>query len=84
VIKGSSYKFDGPGAIASDGTHVWIASDGIDDNASVTELDAVTGALVQVIKGSRYGFDGPAGITSDGTDVWVANDPDQSITGFPA
>jgi hypothetical protein len=36
----------GPDAIASDGTHVWAANE-----VSVTELDAATGALVQVISG---------------------------------
>ena len=48
---------------------------------SVTELDAATGALVQVISGPTYGFDfgtdlagEPDAIDSDGTHVWVAND----------
>ena len=50
----------------------------------MTELDAATGALVQVIKGPSYGFDAPEAIASDGTDVWVANTADQSVTGFPA
>lgn len=49
VIKGSSYGFDSPNAVSSDGTHVWVAN--LDGN-SVTELDALTGALVQVISGS--------------------------------
>ena len=40
---------------------------------SVTELDAATGALVQVISGSSYGFDSPEAVSSDGTHVWVAN-----------
>ena len=26
VISGPAYKFDGPDAIASDGTHVWVAN----------------------------------------------------------
>ena len=69
VISGSSYGFDGPDAISSDGTHVWVANSG----NSVTELSASTGALVQVISGSGYGFDAPEAISSDGTDVWVAN-----------
>jgi DNA-binding beta-propeller fold protein YncE len=81
VISGSSYGFDNPAGIASDGTHVWVTNESGD---SVTELDAATGALVHVLGGPRYGFDDPAGIASDGTDVWVANTADQSITGFPA
>ena len=41
----------------------------------MTELDAATGALVQVINGSSYGFNGRGAIASDGTHVWVANAP---------
>ena len=26
VISGSAYQFNGPGAISSDGTHVWVAN----------------------------------------------------------
>jgi YVTN family beta-propeller protein len=48
--------FDLPNALSSDGTHVWVANEG---NNTVTELDASTGALVQVISGSSYGFDSP-------------------------
>ena len=51
---------------------------------SVTELDAATGALVQVLTGSRYGFNQRAAVSSDGTDVWVTNPGDESVTGFPA
>ena len=50
---------------------MWVAN-ALGD--SVTELDAATGALVQVINGSSYGFNYPVAITSDGTHVWVAND----------
>ena len=39
----------------------------------MTELDAATGALVQVISGPSYGFDRPKAIASDGTHVWVAS-----------
>ena len=49
VIGASSYEFDFPAAITSDGTHVWVAG-----GDSVTELDAATGALVQVITGKPY------------------------------
>ena len=56
VISGSAYEFDGPDAVASDGTHVWVANAG---GTAVTELSASTGALVKVISGSGYGFDNP-------------------------
>ena len=62
--------FNVPGAVSSDGTHVWVANNG----NSVTELDAVDRGLVQVISGPSYGFNYPAAISSDGTHVWVAND----------
>jgi DNA-binding beta-propeller fold protein YncE len=37
VIRGSSYGFDFPDAIASDGTHLWVANEVGD---SVTEFSA--------------------------------------------
>jgi hypothetical protein len=69
VIPGDS-TFNQPVAVSSDGTHVWVANDGTD---SVSELDAATGALVQVISGPSYGFAQPDAVSSDGTHVWVAN-----------
>ena len=69
--------FRQPDAIASDGTHVWVANN---DGNSVTELNASTGALVKVISGSRYEFNDPDAIASDGTHVWVANDDGNSVT----
>ena len=62
--------FEAPEGISSDGTHVWVANE---DGDSVTELNAETGALVQVITGARYRFNLPAAVSSDGTHVWVAN-----------
>jgi DNA-binding beta-propeller fold protein YncE len=64
--------------IAADGAHVWLAS-----GASVTELDAATGALVRGLQGQQYGFNQAWAIASDGTHVWVANDSetnDGSVT----
>ena len=71
VIRGSSYGFDEPKGITSDGNHIWVTNEG--KGNSVTELSASTGALVKVISGSSYGFDSPQGITSGGNHVWVAN-----------
>jgi hypothetical protein len=65
---------------SSDGTHVWAANS---FGSSVTELDAATGALVQVISGSSDGFSHPDAISSDGTHVWVANRGD-SVTELSA
>jgi DNA-binding beta-propeller fold protein YncE len=60
---------------------VWVVSRG--DN-KVTELDAATGALVQVFASTSYGLGEPTAVSSDGTDVWVANQGYNSVTGFPA
>ncbi len=74
---GKGYGFDSPDAVASDGTHVWVANANGD---SVTELLASTGALVQLISGASYGFDVPDAVSSDGKDVWVANYNGNSVT----
>ena len=71
--------FSGPYSIASDGTHVWVADDFGD---SVIELDASTGAEVQVVYGS--GLNAPDAIASDGTHVWVANLDGNSVTELDA
>ena len=81
VITGSSYRFDDPLAVCSDGTHVWVANSAGD---SVTELDAATGNLVQVISGFRYGFNDSEAISCDGTHVWVVNTVGGSVTELDA
>jgi hypothetical protein len=82
-LKGSSYQFNLPVGVASDGTHVWVANQPCVFNNvykcsnnlgnSVTELRASTGALVKVIKGSSYRFANPNAIASDRTHVRVVN-----------
>jgi DNA-binding beta-propeller fold protein YncE len=72
--------FNGPFGVSSDGTHVWVA----DYDNSVTELDAATGALVQVITGSNYGFDSPVEVNSDGSHVWITNAGNNSVTELDA
>jgi hypothetical protein len=69
VIPGDS-TFNKPVAVSSDGTHVWVVNQGTN---SLSELDAATGALVQVISGPSYGFAQPDSVSSDGSHVWVAN-----------
>ena len=64
---------NGPDAISSDGTHVWVSNES--DN-TVTELDASTGAVVQTI---GVGSD-PRGVSSYGSHVWVSNEGDNSLT----
>jgi DNA-binding beta-propeller fold protein YncE len=72
------------GAIASDGTHVWVANDSETNDGSVTELNAATGALVKVLSKSKDEFGFPDAIASDGTHVWVANGVGDSLTEFSA
>src|SRR5579863_8565983 len=67
VLSASSYGFDGPLGVSSDGTYVWVANQ---EASSVTEFSASTGALVQDISGAKSGVTVPFGISSDGTHVW--------------
>jgi hypothetical protein len=71
------YGFNDPTAMASDGSHLWIANS---EGNSLTEVDESTGALVQVLTGSQYGFTTPTGLASDGTHLWVANENGNSVT----
>src|SRR5664280_2795626 len=72
-----TYGFNEPGAITSDGTHVWVANSG---GNSVTELNASNGLPVQVLSGGSYGLNLPRSIAYDGTHLWVANADGQSVT----
>jgi DNA-binding beta-propeller fold protein YncE len=55
-----------PQSISPDGTDVWVANF---DDATVTELDASDGSIVQTIPCEGV----PDGISSDGTHVWTSN-----------
>ena len=50
----------------------------------MTELDAVTGAVVRVLTGPGYGFSGPRSVAADGTHVWVTNYVGGSVTELDA
>jgi len=63
VIRGSSYGFNEPGAMAVTGSRLWVPNTTGD---SVTELDDSTGALLKVFGGSRYDFQGPFAVARDG------------------
>jgi DNA-binding beta-propeller fold protein YncE len=74
VLTGSGYGFNGPGAIAVDGAHVWVTNTGdVASGGSVTELSAAIGSPTRVLTGPRYPFSGPGAIATDGTRVWVTN-----------
>jgi serine/threonine protein kinase len=74
VYAGPGYAFNAPNSIAADGSHVWVLDGG---NDSVTELNARTGASMQILKAARYGFNetggDTTGIVDDGTNVWVGD-----------
>ena len=76
-MKVIGWGFNGPQAVASDGTHLWVANAG---GNSVTELNLSDGSLVRVVSGASYGFNGPAALASDGTHLWVANFFGNSVT----
>lgn len=75
-VLSTGYHFRQPGAIATDGSHVWVAN--LDGN-SVTEVDAATGKLVRVLN-TGFHFDTPAGILADGSHVWVGNWGNNTVT----
>lgn len=52
----------------------------VNEAGSVTEVDAATGALVQVLSDSSYNFSGPSGIAFDGTNLWVINTDNSTVT----
>ncbi len=77
VIHGSSYEFDNPYPISSNGTSVWVVNTGTFVNpgcsGSVTQVSASTGELVRVIDAQSDDLSCSDAVTSDRTDVWVAN-----------
>jgi 6-phosphogluconolactonase (cycloisomerase 2 family) len=86
VVSGSSYAFDSPSALTSDGTHLWVANfygmtqHGGTLASSVTELNLSDGSLVRVLSASSYAFDAPWSLASDGAHLWVANYNGNSLT----
>ena len=88
TITGPADNFVEPQSISSDNQHIWVADTNNNPNNgtgnAVTELDASTGALVQVLKGGAYGFNYPSAISSDGTSVWVTNILGNSVTELSA
>ena len=70
IYSGGKYGFNGPGAIAVVGTHIWVVNPTGD---SVTELDASNGSWVRTLSGGSYHFTYPFGIAVSGTHIWVVN-----------
>jgi hypothetical protein len=69
------YAFNYPYAMASDGSHLWVAN--VFGN-SVTELSAVNGAWIRTLTDAPngFGFDRPQAVTFADGEVWVVNPPE--------
>ena len=58
-----------PGAVAIDGTHVWVSSP---TSSSITEYSESTGAYIKSLLSPSYGFIGGIGpMTADQAHLWV-------------
>jgi len=77
VLRGGSFGFSGPQAIAFDGSHLWITNA---NGNSVTEISASDGSWVRTLSGGNYGFSGPQAIAFDGSHLWVTNPGGDSVT----
>ncbi|MGB8179158.1 MAG: hypothetical protein WCF63_03235 [Acidimicrobiales bacterium] len=74
-ISGSQFAFDDPVAFATNGPDVYVADKG---NNSVTEVNMVTGQLIDVI--SQQGLSQPDGIAIEDGRVWVADSQSNAAT----
>lgn len=72
-----NYGLDAPAAVASDGTHIWVASI---LNGTVSEFDTSDGTLIRTLSGGDYGFNRPIGVIATATRIWVVNSGDTSVT----
>jgi hypothetical protein len=68
--KKASPDFSDISALATDGSHLWVANWG---GNSITELDPTNGSLVRTISGASYHFNAPDALAADGSHLWVAN-----------
>jgi hypothetical protein len=63
-------QFGQASALASDGTHLWIA-DQYDNE--LAEIDLASGAIVRYLTSAAYHFLAPTGLATDGVHVWAGN-----------
>jgi protein kinase-like protein len=61
---------NGPEAIATSGSTVWVANSG---NNSVAELDASNGHLLRSLSGASHRFTVSGLIAADGSHIWIPN-----------
>jgi hypothetical protein len=75
LVSSAKYAFASPRAITNIGPDVFVANGtagGLSGlSGTVTELDAATGALVQVISGAQYKFSDPSALATYGPDLFV-------------
>jgi hypothetical protein len=75
TISGPRFAFEDPAAFATNDQDVYVADKG---NNSVTEVDIVTGHLIDVI--SQSGLSEPDGIAVEDGRVWVADSHDNAAS----
>jgi 6-phosphogluconolactonase (cycloisomerase 2 family) len=80
VVSGPRYHFNSPIALASDGSHVWVANSGSD---TVTAANASNGSWVRTAAGSSLGLSNPRALVIARQRVWVANNNSDSLTELP-
>lgn len=89
VIRGVFYGFCYPGAMVSDGKHMWVASGSEDGDSvcnpdAVTEIDVSTGAPMRIVEGAASRINHPSALAYDGAHIWVANGQGDSVTELDA
>jgi hypothetical protein len=77
VLSAKSYEFSYLQSIAISGQDAFVTN-----NASVTEFNTSTGALVRILSAKNYAFNEPDAITISGPNAFVANVVGNSVTEF--
>jgi len=76
-----AWSFEDPEAMVMAGPDLFVANF---EGRSVTEVNALTGALVRVLSHPEYDFDGPQAMVMAGPDLFVANFYGNSVTELDA
>ena len=80
VINAKADGFIDPYGISVSGQHVWVVSGGVEYGngtshvGTVTELNAMTGALIRTVDVKKHGVTGLSAVSADDQHVWVAAD----------
>jgi hypothetical protein len=77
VMSGTTYGFDDPIALATNGTTELFV---LNATGSVVAIDLKSGAVAGVASGSAFGFNDPTSLTSLGPHLFVTNSGGNSVT----